>query len=371
MLNTEEHALALADEFYSAALGRSTWYDALAKFAAATGSRTGELIALGPNSTVPFHLMTNTAPELHEAFLALRGNDPEVNPRVAAGIRAPALKVLAESDFITPEQHKAHPHYQEFARPWGIPYICLSTLDRRDGTLIGLAVCRAEQEGHITAAQREVFSALAPHVRAAVRMQMALEDDGAKFIAGMLESLSIPAFVCDRSGVVRAMTPSGEAIVSRGHTLQLKAKRLGAAADADDVALGLAINALAGAESLAPRVPRTLIVHSIDAASPPLVVDVIRLPPRSAEFGLDATVLVVPQVSASGETRRRALLQVVYKLTAAEIDVAMQLSHGRTAESIAILRGVAIGTVRAQLKAILAKLGLQRQIELVARLAQL
>ena len=47
------------------------------------------------------------------------------------------------------------------------------------------------------------------------------------------------------------------------------------------------------------------------------------------------------------------------------------MAQGHTAESIAATRSVAIATVRAQIKSILAKFGLTRQIELVAQLGQL
>jgi DNA-binding CsgD family transcriptional regulator len=57
-------------------------------------------------------------------------------------------------------------------------------------------------------------------------------------------------------------------------------------------------------------------------------------------------------------------------MTSAETDIALQLSEGKSAEAIAENRGVSVGTVRAQIKALLAKAGLSRQIELVARLNQ-
>ena len=75
---------------------------------------------------------------------------------------APALKVLAESDFITPEEYQRDPHYQEFAIPWDIPYIYLSTLERQDDTLIGLGVVRSQRQGHITPKQRDALLPLHP-----------------------------------------------------------------------------------------------------------------------------------------------------------------------------------------------------------------
>jgi DNA-binding CsgD family transcriptional regulator len=371
MVNDDEQALALADLFYGAALGTNSWHSALEAFAAATGSRTGELITVGANASVPLNLMTKTDPALHEDFAAKRGGDPEINPRVKAGLLAPVLKVMAECDFITPEEHKVHPHYQEFARPWDIPYICLTTLDRRDGLLVGLAVCRSEREGHISTPEREVFAKIAPHVRAAVRMQMALERDGVKLLTGMFEALAIPAFLCDRSGRVRALTPAAEAMASRGDVIQIKGGLLQASNDADQRALSDAIATAALTTTLAERVPQSVIVRGAQAASAPLILDVIRLPARSLALSFETSALIVPQGGASGDARRRVLLQTIYKLTGAETDVAMQLSQGRTAEGIAAERGVAIATVRAQIKSILAKFGMSRQVELVARLGQL
>ena len=54
--------------------------------------------------------------------------------------------------------------------------------------------------------------------------------------------------------------------------------------------------------------------------------------------------------------------------TSAETDIALQLARGQSTEAIAQHRKVAVGTVRAQIKSMLAKLGVSRQVEFVARL---
>jgi len=170
---------------------------------------------------------------------------------------------------------------------------------------------------------------------------------------------------------VHSMTPAAESIAARGHTLRIKAGRLIASNDGESRALSDAIEAAADASGLAARTPRTVVVRSNHPASPALILDVIRLPGPALEFNPMAQILIVPQGAGGGDERKRLLLLRVYGLSAAETDVALQLSQGRTAENIARARGVAIATVRAQIKSILAKLGLRRQVELVARLGQL
>ncbi len=121
MLQTDEQWLAIADEFYYAAVDHSRWYGALERLAAATGSRTGELITIGHDAVVPINIMTNIDPAIHAAAAEYRIGDPAINPRVKAGMTSPVLKVMAECDFLSPDEHAIHPHYNEFARPWDIP----------------------------------------------------------------------------------------------------------------------------------------------------------------------------------------------------------------------------------------------------------
>lgn len=372
MLRSDEHWLSLTDAFQAAAVNGTGWYAALAGLAEATGSQTGELISIGDDAAVPVNILTNIDPRFQEAFVLAGGGDPKINPRVRAGLQSPSLKVLAESDFITPDEYQRDPHYQEFARPWDVPYICLSTLDRTPGMLVGLAVLRTHREGHITEPERAVFASLAPHVRAAVRTQTALEGNGAALLAGAMDALSIPAFVCDRTGLVKALTPAAELLVLGTRVLQLKEGRLRASEPTDAKELEHAIG-IAARGHVQPGAPllRTVILRGGDKDAAPTVLDVIALPSPASEFTFVPRVLIVARSSKAANERKTAILQAAYSMTGAEVDIALQLCAGKTAETIAASRKVAIGTVRSQIKTLLAKAGTKRQVEFVARLNQL
>lgn len=372
MLHNDEQWLSLADAFQSAAVTGNGWYAALDSLAKATGSRTGQLIHIGDDATVPLNIMTDLDPACNEAFIAMGGGDPRINPRVRAGMAAPTLRVLAESDFITQDECDRDPHYQEFAVPYDVPFICLSTLDRTPGMLTGLAVVRSKRDGHITEPQRSVFASLAPHVRAAVRTQNALEGHGAALLAGAMEALSIPAFVCDRAGFVRELTPAAEQLVQSSRGLQLKEGRLRACQASDAKALDDAIGRAAQGH-VRPGAPllRTVVVRVGDQDAAPVVLDVIALPAQVSELTFTPRVLVVARGQNSTVERKAAILQAAFGMTNAESDIALQLCAGKTPETIATTRKVAVGTVRAQIKALLPKTGVKRQIELVARLNQI
>src|SRR5690554_1591258 len=114
--------------------------------------------------------MTNARPGIHEAFEASGGSDPSLNPRIGAGLRTAPLHFLAERNILgSPDAIRRDPHYQEFAIPWGIPYIGATVLERDRGRMVGLAVLRTEREGHISPHEERIFMSIAPQIRGAVR----------------------------------------------------------------------------------------------------------------------------------------------------------------------------------------------------------
>ncbi|HEX7046907.1 MAG TPA: helix-turn-helix transcriptional regulator [Gammaproteobacteria bacterium] len=371
MIRDDEHWLALTEAFYSAALDEQSWYSALEGLAAATGSRSGQLIGLGADA-LSFNILTAIDPAMLQDPAAADAGDPGINPRVAAGIAAPALTTLTEADFAFPEEYTSAPRHREFEnfmRRIDRPYICLSALERQPDRVIGLAVNRSKSEGRITHSQREIFTSLAPHARAAVRMQLALEGQGAKLLADAMDALSIPAFICDHTGCVQAFTPAAERIASEERGVQLRQGRLVAAHAEDSRTLGAAIAAASRVRMTpAPPAMQTVIVRDRHLKTPSLVLDVMTLPKSTHAFHFTPGVLVIGRGEQHGTERKAAILQAAYALTPAETAVALQIACGKTIDVIAAGRGVSAGTVRSQIKAILAKLGVHRQIELVARL---
>ena len=371
MIRDDEHWLKLTDEFHAAAIDPDRWHGALSAFARATGSQHGQLMCMGEDASMTFNLLTDVDPGLPDAFLAAGGADPAINPRRRAGISRPPLTVIAESDFITPDDCKRDAHYQEFAIPWDVPYICLTTLERRARLLVGLAVVRSKRQGHIDSLGRRVFSSIAPHVRAAVRTNLMLADQWSALACDAFEMLSVPAFVCDRTGRVRRLSPSAETLVAGNRGLELKLGKLSASRAAESTALTTAINAAGNDRRVSAAANHVVILHGPEGTLP-LALDIIPLPSRTLHPTFDARVLVLARgMGANGDRRRSALLQTVYGMTAAETEIALQLAHGKLPEAIATQRNVSIGTVRAQIKALLAKAGVSRQVELVARLNQL
>jgi DNA-binding CsgD family transcriptional regulator/PAS domain-containing protein len=368
MIRSDEQWLAIIDTFHSAAIGGQSWETALRGFADATGSRSAQLTGVGQDGSVLFNVLTNMdPPAFHSMFAATAA----INPRVKAASAAPVLKVMAEADFITPEQCRRDRFYQEVARPLDIPFMCFATLERQDHAFIALGAIRSAREQHITGEQREIFAALAPHVRAAIRTRLALEGQGAAVLTGAMDALSIPVFVCDRTGRVGSLTQAADTLVTAGRGLELKAGRFQACWPDEHKALHDAIGAAIMARARpGPAVLRTVVVRGRDPRTAPLVLDVFPLPCQPYQFSFAPRVLVVARGPRGSKARRAAILRATYALTAAETQITDYLAEGQSTEFIAAQRGVAVETVRTQIKAIMAKLGVSRQVELLVRLGE-
>ncbi|HEX4150639.1 MAG TPA: helix-turn-helix transcriptional regulator [Steroidobacteraceae bacterium] len=371
MVRNDEHWLSIIDAFSSAALGEQSWNRALEALAGATGSRSMQLACVDSKTSVVFNAMTN----IDAASKRVYAESLPFNPRVRLIDEAPVLKVIADSDFITADAIRRDPFYQEVAVPWDIPWVCMTTLERNERTFTALAALRSRRDGHITSEQREIFTSLAPHVRAAVRTNLALEGQSVAALLAATESLSIPLFLCDRTGAVRNLTQAAAALITTGQGLQLKDGQLHASQAADAKALSDAIDeAVIGHVRPGPPILRTVIIRGQQQDVPPIVLDVFTLPARSRTFdALSFTphALVVARGPRGDGARRAAILEAAYELTAAETHIALLLAEGKTVQAIAKNRGVAMGTVRAQIKTIFAKMGVNRQIELTVRLSQL
>lgn len=366
---SEESWLSVVDAFSDAPL-TGNWIHALSLLGDATGSRSGELIGLGSENTVPFNWASDLDESYSDSFIEMGGGDPAENPFVRAGLQAPVLKALSSEDFLTRQERRRNCFVTEQTRLYDVSYVCLTNLIKEPDKLVGLAVLRSRSQGEITDSQREIFASIAPHVRAAVRMQMSLEHQGAALVAGTLEALSLAVFVCDRRGRVKSMTPDAEALLNNSSHLTLKNGLLSSARGPETRSLKDAITAAAaGITGFGEPVATTLVMG--DPAASPIVLDILPVPRRDFVFGFEPRVLVVVKGTKSDADQVKTLLARLYQLTAAEAEVAMGLVDGETPEHISAARGSSVGTVRAQIRTIYSKCGINRCSELIAKVNQL
>ncbi|SNS24926.1 regulatory protein, luxR family [Sphingomonas laterariae] len=356
--------------FDAAALDSAHWLPALQALSDATRSTHGQLIGIGGPAAIPFNWVTGFAEKALQEFASIDGGSAAVNPRVAAAAAFGDEPVIFEQHYDAVRGGLSSDVYADFSATHDIPYGCQTTLVADEIGFVGLAVLRGEKAGVTSEEDRAIFARITPHVRSAVRLQVALERQGAKLVAGAFEAMTVAAFLCDAGGRVIAFTPEAEKLLQRGR-FHLRGGGLACptAADTSLVRREVRRHALIGPGVIAPPMASLFLPGGPD--DEPLVAEIASLPVDRWTFGAGARAVIVIRRRRRRIAGAAEALVAAYGLSPAEADVALRLIDAESREAIAAARDVSVGTVRAQIKAIFGKLGVNREIELVSRLAPL
>lgn len=354
------------DIFMSAALKPDRWLDALGQIADHSRSSHGQLIGIGGARDIPFNIVTDFDADDLAAFVAMDGGSSDINFRIAANDRAMADGrydvILDERDYDAVRPSLRSTTYSDWCETVGIPFGCQTNLVADRVGLVGFAVLRDRRDGVTTADDRRVFARAAGAARRAVRLQERIEGQQADLLAGAFDALAATAFILDARGRVLAMTQTAEGLVSAG-IVRLVERRIDAIGT--PVSLGQAVATLVD-ESGLPHVRLRL-----DGASShqPVFMEGFRLPTRRWSFGALPHAIVIAKPPLRDRAGVGALLGAIYRLTAAEGDIAIRLFDGASRDDIMQARGVTAETLRGQIKTIYAKTGTQREAELMRLLA--
>jgi DNA-binding CsgD family transcriptional regulator len=363
VLRSDDQWLEVSDLFGAAALGDG-WGPALNRFADACGGAHGQLIGVSAEPAIRFNWLPRMGAAALDEFVEIGGAEPAKNPRARMGLRLPVLEAWHEADCAVEAQPGLGGSYADFCRRYDIPHGSQTNLVRDRSGLISLAVLRSQAQGPPDAEDRRAFEALAPHARSAVKFQLALEGRGGALLAGAIEGLGRPAFVCDSLGLVRNMTSQAEALLQAG-IVRLRHGRL-SAGECPEGRLEAAITrAQSGVLAPGQEQTNTIVLRRRD---PDLVevMDVIALPRAHYAFGFEPRVLIVARGPGRRQDEIEQLLEEAYALTASEARIAARLGAGESPDAIARARNVSPTTIRTQLRTIYQKMLLNRQVELAA-----
>ncbi|MGH6993028.1 MAG: helix-turn-helix transcriptional regulator, partial [Caulobacteraceae bacterium] len=222
------------------------------------------------------------------------------------------------------------------------------------------AVHRGEVQQPFGAEDEEVLRPIVNHLSQVLRIRgdLAAARREARLAKGALDNLALALITVGRGGCVFAQNVAAEILFQRADGLVI---RRGALTGATAASAGRLRDAVARATAAEPvgswiRMDRRPEEH-------PYLIAVLPQP------GGASTALVVlrdPDLASEGSVKS---LRALYGLTAAEAAIASELTGGRSPDEVAEARGVSIETVRSQLKALAAKMGVSRQSEIVATIA--
>lgn len=361
-------ASEVENAFLAAPFEEDGWNAALRVLARRTRSSRAQLLGLGDDATL-FNFMPDIDPAYQREFLEIEGWRPEVNWRVAVSGRP--LEILSEQHYDVARQHSGSEDYAEHVRRWDGVHGCQTVLVEGDGLLVGLAALRSEADGRTGKRDRKLFAAGARHALAAVRMQQAMAQRGARMTVGAFDAIGVAAFLIDRHGAVAALSAAAEAIVGdrADGALCLRRGRLGAARRDADARLQAALGCALGGEAMQQYwigSPQDGESGSGAGTGSGLLCELFRLPRRDWDFGFEPRVLVVARRAADIPAMRSVPLRAALGLTGAEAEIALRLANGEAREDIAADRGTTTQTLGTQIKSILRKSDVGREAELTA-----
>lgn len=359
----DRNLLDLSDRFMAASLDQGLWMDALEALADLTGSLRAQLIGIGGAATVPFNLVTDMDEGSLRKFVDIDGANPDINYRVKSSLSDAELVMRREDDYRLVESSLLADTYVDYAHEHEMPNGIQTKLVENAQGMIGLALLRSAKDGETDERVREIFASIAPHVRSAVRTQIALEQAGPSVLAGVLGQAGAAVYVVSGDGTLHAMTELAEAAVSRG-VLCVTRGRLTAVDAGDTVRLHQAL----ARHGAGPVLPLETVLLPGPSRGLPVLLDLVRAPRMAEGFGFRPHVLVILRGGGRWHSSAASVLTALYRLSPAEADVALRLAEGATRQAIAEARRSSLATVRAQLKSIFLKMGIEREAELIVRL---
>lgn len=200
----------------------------------------------------------------------------------------------------------------------------------------------------------------------ATRLQYELKSLRWKSALGLraLDQLASGVFVTDGRGRLIEMNRAAEALLRRGDTLRIREHRL-TASDAQEAKLTQLIAAAAAREISSAGVGRTLIGKDADRTGYALTVAPLR--GDLTMDGCPLAMVIVANPDAQSVSAQE--LADCFGLSPSESRLALALMAGKKLVDVTALFGVQMTTLRTQLSAILRKVGVKRQIDLIRVLA--
>lgn len=189
---------------------------ALAQLADATGSDHAQLIGIGRDYSLGFNWVSGMTPAAHAMFDRDELVTPQTNFRVAAGVTARADAIVREDHYDAVKSQLVDDVYLDLCSDLRIPYGCQTNLRVDGGGLIGFALLRSQRTGPTTIETETLFTEVRDAAAAATSLQVALEREGHRLVAGGFDAMGTACFVLDRHMAVRAVTAAAEELLHQG-----------------------------------------------------------------------------------------------------------------------------------------------------------
>jgi DNA-binding CsgD family transcriptional regulator len=291
------------------------------------------------------------------------------DPAYAFALTAPIDVPGANNDFAPPEVYEQSEIARVLLREDVLARARVVVM-RNARHIAWVSFGHRRSEGPIGRKDLQILKNLGPHVRRAIQLATRLRsmEDNVGTLVDVLDRMEYGVFLVDETLRVTYFNAEGKRLVRDAGVLVLRHKMLTASASSESATLlRLLQGAVQTAKGEGAETGGSLTLHDAEGCSR-LYLDVTPLragPVSSDKTGYTPRAMIVARVPDASVTVRPEALCERFSLSPAEARLAVDLAHGAPLKDIAQRRGLAFGTVRAQLASIFDKTGVHRQSELV------
>ena len=254
--------------------------------------------------------------------------------------------------------------YNEWIRPMGDDtFHCLGGVVQRGGVHGKIGLHRGRAQKSFTAAEVRSLQESVGHIGRMFEIRSKLDraTHYGRTLHATLDLVGHAVLILNGVGALIECNRAAETMLRRADALLLRQRHVKARDAKDDEAFQAALRAAASAETSQAS---ALFVHRENGMPYVLSIATVRI-------GEARQIIVIASNSADRDTSLTSRIRTLYGLTRAEAEVTEALCAGKPLEQLSAERGVALNTIRTQMKNIYAKLDCSRQSELVARIGQL
>lgn len=349
--NINDDNETLTDLIYEAAVLPELWPSVLDHLAEIAGAQGSVLIAA---DLMAYRWINSASLDQVMADFASGGWGSQ-GQRTAKLLSARHAGFITEQDVYTPDELARDALIQNFLRPRGLGWGTATAFPLSTGDTLIFSIERRFADGPVPREATRALDALRPHLGRAALLSARLKLERAHASVQALEMLGLPAAILSGAGRLQYRNAGFAGLVPR--VVRDQRERIILSHPGADALLADAIAGRAG------RAARSIPVPA-DAENPALVVHLLPMRGAAQDVFGGGTMLMVATPVMPRPVPGTALLSGLFDLTAAEARIARGIADGATIAILAAQQNVSLATIRSQVKAIFAKTGVTRQVDL-------
>lgn len=298
-----------------------------------------------------------------------------ISPRVRHAEKVKSGEVTYDYAILSEAEMQVDEFYNDCMAPMGLRYFVAGHLLDGNGYLGALAVQLSARQGHVDQARIELMRTMLPHIQQAVDLKYRLAGTAVNKngLLECLEELAEAAILLGGDGKILHANSAAQDIFTADDGVAFEDGRISFRATVCNDKLERALDGVIGFNDAQETATETSFIAPRQSGARPYLVSVRRLPKRSERFDipqLSAAAIVFIRDPGTYNRLDTDLLAESHNLSATEVQIAVALDQGHSIKEIARQRGVAATTVRSQVYALMAKLLVKRQVDLIRVLGQ-